>query len=173
VSPKPAAFAALLLLPLFCRPAEPSFPEHRLRLHNAHTGERIDVVYRSDGVYLPEATAKLESFLRDRRTGDVRPVDPALYDLLDDLLSAVERPASELDLVCGYRTPRTNEYLRRRTAGVAKHSFHMRGEAVDVRLPGTPTSRLRDAALALRRGGVGYYRDSDFLHVDVGPVRRW
>jgi uncharacterized protein YcbK (DUF882 family) len=145
----------------------------RLRLYHTHTRERLDIVYRYGQTYVPQALSKLDTFLRDHLTGEIHHFDPRLFDLLADLTSAVGRPGAELQIICGYRTPLTNEFLRRTTTGVAKHSLHMEAEAIDIRLPGTKTSAFRDAALALGRGGVGYYPDSDFIHVDVGPVRRW
>ena len=147
--------------------------EFRLRLYHTHTGERLDIVYRQGDTYLPRALSKLDTFLRDSRTGEVHHFDPRLFDLLANLTSAVGRAGAELQIICGYRTLDTNEFLRRTTTGVGKQSLHMRAEAIDIRLPGTKTSAFRDAALALRRGGVGYYPVSDFIHVDVGPVRRW
>jgi uncharacterized protein YcbK (DUF882 family) len=96
-----------------------------------------------------------------------------LFDLLNDLMTSVGRAGAELQVICGYRTPGSNEFLRAHTAGVAQHSLHMQAEAIDIRLPGLKTSLFRDAALALHRGGVGYYAKSDFIHVDVGRVRHW
>ncbi len=147
--------------------------EHSLLLYNTHTGERIDIVYRRGEQYLPEALAKLDYFLRDHQTNDVRHFDPRLYDILADLTSAVGHPGAEIDIVCGYRTPSTNESLRAHTAGVAKNSLHIQAEAIDLRMPGVNTLTLRRAALALHRGGVGYYPHSDFIHVDTGRVRQW
>jgi uncharacterized protein YcbK (DUF882 family) len=148
-------------------------PDHLLLLYNTHTAERIDVVYRRGDQYIPDALGKLDTFLRDHRTGDVRPFDPRLYDILSDLTASVGRPGGEIDIVCGYRTPSTNESLRAHTTGVAKNSLHMQAEAIDLRMPGIDTLKLRKAALALGRGGVGYYPHSDFIHVDVGRVRQW
>jgi uncharacterized protein YcbK (DUF882 family) len=150
-----------------------SAPEYRLRLYHTHTGERLDVVFRRDDAYIPEALAQVDYFLRDHRTGDVHHYDPRLFDLLSDLEASIGRPGAEIDIICGYRTPWSNEYRRTHTAGVTKNSLHMQAEAIDIRVPGTKTSALRDAALALHRGGVGYYAQSDFVHVDVGRVRRW
>jgi uncharacterized protein YcbK (DUF882 family) len=130
-------------------------------------------VYRRGSTYIPEAVYKLDQYLRDHRTGDVHPFDPRLFDLLFDLTRAVGHPGSEIDVVCGYRTPRSNTFLRRHSSGVAAHSLHMRAMAIDIRMPDVVTSRLREAALKLKRGGVGYYRQSDFVHVDVGRVRQW
>jgi uncharacterized protein YcbK (DUF882 family) len=147
--------------------------EHRLRLFHTHTGERIDIVYRRGDTYLPDAIAKLDFLLRDFRTGDVRHFDPRLYDTLEDLTASVGRPGAQIDIVCGYRSPWTNEFLRSHTSGVAKNSLHIQAEAIDLRIPGVDTLKLRRAALNLHRGGVGYYPHSDFIHVDVGRVRQW
>ena len=149
--------------------------EYRLRFYHTHTRERLDVVYRRGNSYSREALAKLDNFLRDHRTGEVRPFDPRLFDLLHDLTASVNDTDGEIDVICGYRTPWSNVFLRHRSAhtGVAEHSLHMQADAIEIRLPGVPTAVLRDAALNLHRGGVGYYRASDFVHVDVGRVRRW
>jgi uncharacterized protein YcbK (DUF882 family) len=149
--------------------------EYRLRFYHTHTGERLDVVYRRGDQYVPAALDELDHFLRDHRTGDVRHFDPRLFDLLHDLTASLGDSDGEIDVICGYRTPWSNEFLRTRSphTGVAQHSLHMQAEAIDIRLPGIPTSELRDAALRLHRGGVGYYRSSDFVHVDVGRVRHW
>jgi len=147
--------------------------EHALRLYNTHTGERMEIIYRRGDQYVPEALSKLDYFLRDHRSGDVRHFDPRLYDILSDLTASVGQPGAEIDIVCGYRTPSTNEALRAQTTGVAKNSLHIQAEAIDLRVPGVDTLKLRKAALALQRGGVGYYPHSDFIHVDVGRVRQW
>jgi uncharacterized protein YcbK (DUF882 family) len=147
--------------------------DHRLLLYNTHTAQRIDLVYRRGDQYIPGALAKLDYFLRDHRTGDVRHFDPRLYDILSDLASSIGHPGAQIDIICGYRTPSTNEFLRAHTTGVAKNSLHIQAEAIDLRMPGIDTLQLRKAALALRLGGVGYYPHSDFVHVDVGRVRQW
>jgi uncharacterized protein YcbK (DUF882 family) len=147
--------------------------ERHLRLYNTHTGERIDVVYRRGDAYVADAVSTLEHYLRDHRTGDIHPFDPRLFDVLSDLAEAAGKPDGEFQVISGYRSPKTNEMLRGRTTGVAKKSLHMQAQAIDVRLAGVETSKLRDVALGLKRGGVGYYPDSDFIHVDVGRVRRW
>jgi uncharacterized protein YcbK (DUF882 family) len=151
----------------------PSNQEHHLRLYHTHTGERIDIVYRRGDNYLPEAEAELDHFLRDHRTGDVKHYDPHVFDILSDLAAAVGHPNGEIDVICGYRTPWSNEFLRARSAGVAKHSQHMQAHAIDIRIPGVDTLTLRNAALALGRGGVGYYPRSEFVHVDTGRIRTW
>jgi len=154
-------------------PVQPQPQEYRLRLYHLHTGEHLDIVYRSGDTYLPGALTKLDYFLRDHRTGDVHHFDPRLYDVLEDLTKKAGYPAGEIDVVCGYRSPWSNEFLRRHSAGVAEHSLHVQAEAIDLRMPGVNTYRLRLAALSLRRGGVGYYPGSDFIHVDIGRVRQW
>jgi uncharacterized protein YcbK (DUF882 family) len=155
--------------------AAPSLRDYRLRFYNTHTNERIDIVYRRGDNYLPEALAKLDRYLRDPLTGAVNHFEPRLFDLLYDLTASLNDAGGEIDVICGYRTPATNEFLRTRSAnsGVAVHSLHMQAEAIDIRLPGVATAAVRDAALRLQRGGVGYYPVSNFVHVDVGSVRRW
>ena len=159
------------------RAADASVPAdsvpYRLRLYHLHTGEHLDLVYRIGGEYLAAPIAELDHFLRDHRSGDVKDYDVREFDLLHDLLVKLGRPDSEIDIVCGYRTPESNSYLRQHGPGVALHSQHMEAKAIDIRIPGVPTAEVRDAALSLQRGGVGYYAKSDFVHVDVGPVRRW
>jgi uncharacterized protein YcbK (DUF882 family) len=150
-----------------------SSQEHRLRLYHTHTGDHIDVVYRRGEVYLPEAEDQLDHFLRDHRTGDVKHYDPRVFDILSDAAAAVGHPGAEIEIICGYRTPWSNEFLRARSAGVAKNSQHMQADAIDIRIPGVDTLTLRNAALALGRGGVGYYPRSGFVHVDTGRVRTW
>jgi uncharacterized protein YcbK (DUF882 family) len=147
--------------------------EHSVSLYNTHTAERLTIVYRRGDNYIPEALAKLDYFLRDHNTNEVRHFDPRLYDILSDLTASVGHPGGEIDIVCGYRTPATNAALRAHTNGVAEHSLHIQAEAIDLRMPGVNTLKLRRAALALARGGVGYYPHSDFIHVDVGRVRQW
>ena len=146
---------------------------YRLHFFHTHTGERLDIVYRRGDAYDSDALARINHYLRDHRTGDVQHYDPRVFDLLHDLTVALGRPNAEINVVCGYRTPWSNEYLRTHGHGVAQHSLHMQAMAIDIRIPGVRTSELRDAALALHRGGVGYYASSDFVHVDVGRVRRW
>ncbi len=155
------------------RDATASPEQYRLRLYHLHTGEHIDVVYRVGNHYMPDAVAQLDHFLRDHRTGDVKDYDLREFDLLHDLMARLGRPDGTIDIVCGYRTPWSNNYLREHGHGVALHSQHMEAKAIDIRIPGVPTVEVRDAALALHRGGVGYYDQSNFVHVDVGPVRHW
>ncbi len=146
---------------------------YRLRLYHLHTGERLDLVYRIGDQYLAGPIAELNHFLRDHRSGDVKDYDIREFDLLHDLLVKLGRPDSEIDIVCGYRSLASNNYLRKRGPGVALNSQHIEAKAIDIRIPGIPTVEVRDAALSLQRGGVGYYEKSDFVHVDVGRVRSW
>lgn len=147
--------------------------DYRLRLYHTHTNEHIDVIYRRGNQYLPDAMDRLNRFLRDHRTGEVHQYDPRVFDLLNDLAASLGHSASEINVICGYRTHWSNEFLRHRSSAVARHSLHMQAKAIDIRIPGVPTATLRNAALALHRGGVGYYPASAFVHVDVGRVRRW
>lgn len=149
--------------------------EFSLKLQNLHTGESLDVVYRVGDTYIPEALAKLNYFLRDHNTQDVTKYDPKEFDVLHNVLARLRRPNGVIDVVCGYRTPETNAALRQNSpwTGVAEHSQHMEGRAIDIRVPGVSTVQLRNAALSLHAGGVGYYPVSQFVHVDVGPVREW
>jgi uncharacterized protein YcbK (DUF882 family) len=168
------ALSATLAAPRSTTPSStPDNQDHRLFLYNTHTAERIDIVYRRGDQYVSSALSKLDYFLRDHRTGDIRHFDPRLYDILSDLTSSVGHPGAEIDIVCGYRTPTTNESLRAHTTGVAKNSLHIQAEAIDLRMPGINTLELRQAALNLHRGGVGYYPHSDFIHVDTGRIRQW
>ncbi len=147
----------------------------RLRLHHLHTGESIDVAYKQNGEYMPGGVTMLNHFLRDHRTEASANYDPLEFDLLHSLLVRLGRPNAVIDIVCGYRSPESNQYLRNRSAftGVAEHSQHILSKAIDIRIPGISTAALRDAALSLGMGGVGYYPTSQFVHVDVGPVREW
>ena len=146
--------------------------ERVLSFFNTHTSERLTLPYFADGSYLGGALARLESFLRDHRTGEQHPIDPKLFDLLHELRLATGA-RDPFQVISCYRSPATNAVLRSTGGGVASKSMHVEGRAIDVRLSGVRTTVLRDAALELRRGGVGYYRDSDFVHVDTGRVRTW
>jgi uncharacterized protein YcbK (DUF882 family) len=144
----------------------------QVAVHNLHTGESLETIYFDNGAYVPDALAAMNHVLRDFRTGDVHFMDPRVFDLLHTLSTTVES-RSPFQIISGYRSPHTNEMLREASSGVASNSYHMRGMAIDVRLPDVQLAYLHKAALALQRGGVGYYPSSDFIHVDVGPVRHW
>lgn len=146
--------------------------ERRLVLRNLHTGEALDTVYWRNGSYRESALTALNRLLRDHRTGDVFPIDPELLDLIHRLHVDLDSGAP-WQVISGYRSPATNAMLRARSDGVARRSLHTVGRAIDVRLPDRPLKALRAAALALRRGGVGYYPRSGFVHVDTGRFRTW
>jgi uncharacterized protein YcbK (DUF882 family) len=144
-----------------------------LALVHTHTGERIDVVYADGPGYDRAALAALDHFLRDHYNGEVGTIDPALFDVLHRLRH-VAGAAGPFEVISGYRSPVTNDRLRAtRGGGVARHSLHLEGRAVDVRLAGVALPALRDGALALRAGGVGFYPRERFVHLDTGRVRAW
>ena len=139
---------------------------------HAHTGEQLTAVYYEDGEYRGAVLRQLNQLLRDFRTETVFPIDPKVLDRLF-MLQSVTGGTEPFQVICGYRSPATNAALRKMSRGVAAHSLHMEGRAIDVRLPGIATDRLAALARAQMRGGVGFYRVSDFVHVDTGRVRTW
>lgn len=147
-------------------------PERVLHFENVHTDERLQVTYWHDGRYLPGALRAIDLHLRDFRTGDVMPIDRRLLDLLHTVNSRLGN-REPLLVISGYRCPATNAMLAARSPNVSKTSLHMRGMAIDVRLPGCPLETLRDTGIALGWGGVGFYPDDKFVHLDTGPVRTW
>lgn len=146
--------------------------ERSLAFYNLHTGESLRTTYWQDGRYLPQELSAVNHILRDHYSNEERPMATALLDLLSDLQQrlALTQP---FEVVSGYRSPATNAMLREHSSGVAKHSLHMVGEAIDVRLPHNQLEQLRRVADRLHDGGVGYYPHSRFVHLDVGRVRRW
>ncbi len=146
--------------------------ERSLHLYSIHTDESVNVVYWSEGRYLRGGLKALNYLMRDHYTNQVRDIDRRLFDLLYVLRNQVEYN-KPLHVLSGYRCPSTNAMLREQSDAVASHSLHMDGMAIDIRTPGLHTNYLRKAAVALRDGGVGYYPDSDFVHVDTGPIRYW
>ena len=167
--------AASLALPALSIPTlafGSSGGSRRLAFYHTHMGENLDVVYREGTDYLPDAIGNINQFLRDFRTGESHPIDPALLDQLHDITEALGT-TSQVEIISGFRSPRTNAMLRGKSNGVAKRSLHMQGRALDVRLTDVATKDLRAAALELQRGGVGYYPKSKFIHIDTGRVRRW
>ena len=146
-----------------------------LSLFHTHTGERLKLAYCCDGQYQPEALAQLNHLLRDFRVNEERAIDPQLFDLLHELGGTLETD-QPYHIISGYRSPHTNAMLRERGGnhtGVASQSLHMVGKAIDIRLPGVKLDHLRSAAASLKRGGVGFYPSSNFVHVDTGRVRYW
>jgi uncharacterized protein YcbK (DUF882 family) len=172
-------FMQLGLAALACTAATPALAAmprikgvRAMALHNMHTDEKLHVTYWKDGAYDRAAWSKINHILRDHYSGDEHPMDIRLMDLLYDLQHRVhnDRP---VEIISGYRSPKTNMMLASYSDGVAKNSYHTKGMAIDIRMPGTSLRQVENAALTMRRGGVGYYPDSEFVHVDVGPIRRW
>jgi uncharacterized protein YcbK (DUF882 family) len=166
--------AVAAALPALALPARASVaPARELALNHLHTHEAIEIVYARGARYLPEALGSLDHFLRDHYSGAVGRIDPKLHDLLHAVRQVLgtERP---FHVISGYRAPATNAHLKAtRGGGVATRSLHMDGRAIDVRIPGVALADLRDAALSLQAGGVGYYPREQFVHIDTGRVRRW
>jgi uncharacterized protein YcbK (DUF882 family) len=160
---------ASLMLPL--RRAS-AIDERRLDFYHTHTGKRLDVAYKRDGEYVPDALSNINAFLSDFRTGESIEMDPELLDLIFELRQELGGEGT-YEIISAYRSPKTNEMLRGRSSSVAKNSQHLFGKAIDVRLTGVELTKLRDTAIAMQRGGVGYYASSNFVHVDTGRVRRW
>jgi uncharacterized protein YcbK (DUF882 family) len=171
-----AAFIAsnLLALPRDARATSASVPAsvRTLSFRHTHTGELLSVAYADGNAYVAEALARVNWFLRDFRNGESKAIDPQLLDQLHTL-STVTGTKASYEVISGYRSPATNELLQRRGGGVATHSLHLEGRAIDVRLADVPLEDLRDAATSLRAGGVGFYAQSQFVHLDTGRVRRW
>jgi uncharacterized protein YcbK (DUF882 family) len=149
-----------------------ALPARRLSFDNLHTGEKLDVAYWEGGAYVPQALNAVNHVLRDFRTGEVHVIAPQLLDLLTALTATLETRAA-LGVISGYRSPQTNAMLCEKSSQVASGSLHMLGDAIDIHIDGVETTRVRDAAEQLAIGGVGYYPTSDFVHVDIGRVRRW
>lgn len=145
-----------------------------LTFNHTHTGERLSLVYRVGDHYVPDAMKRIAYLMRDFRSGQAHPIDPKLMDLLWQVQHSlkVDEP---FQIISAYRSPGTNAMLRGRSAhtGVAKDSLHLKGQAIDISLPGIALADVRDAALDMKKGGVGFYPDSGFVHVDTGRVRRW
>lgn len=144
----------------------------RLSIVNLNGGDRFDGAYWADGKYLPDAQRKIEHLMRDHHNGQVHKIDPKLLDQLWELNARLDL-SEPFELVCGYRSRKTNAMARRRSRGVAKQSLHMSGRAADIRLASVSVHELAEAARSMNAGGVGYYPHSDFVHVDTGAVRTW
>ena len=162
--------AMIMIAPTLAQ--EPANKERRLSFYHTHTFETLDILYFKDGGYVTSALDELNHFLRDFRTGDAVTMDPAVFDILHDI-QQVSGSTGTFQVISAYRSPATNEMLRGSSSGVAKNSQHLLGKAIDVRLTDLATAELRDVALSLGHGGVGYYHESDFVHVDTGRVRQW
>jgi uncharacterized protein YcbK (DUF882 family) len=164
--------ASFLPLPAFAAALTQPDTHRRLAFYNIHTGESAEICYYDCGDYCSDALDNVNHILRDYRADEVIPIDPKLLDQLY-ALKLKTGTKSPFHVISGYRTPATNAMLRRRSKGVARRSYHTKGKAIDIRIPGYNTHRLRNVALSLRAGGVGYYRASNFVHIDTGPVRTW
>ncbi|HVJ52344.1 MAG TPA: DUF882 domain-containing protein [Aliidongia sp.] len=147
-------------------------PPRHLSFYNLHTGEALRTVFWQDGAYIPDALVEIDRVLRDFRTGSVHSIDKGLLDLLTRLHQRLDT-SEPFHVISGYRSPETNAILHERSDGVASHSLHMNGMAIDIRVPDRSLDTLHRAALSLEGGGVGFYPSSDFVHVDVGRVRHW
>ena len=165
--------AGLVAAPALARVAlPPASGERVLSFYNTHTGEHTRATYWADGEYVASELATLDQLLRDFRSGEVAAMDRRLFDLLYDL-QQLTAASGTFQVISGYRSPATNAQLRRHSDGVAQNSLHTRGQAIDIRLAGVELRDLHRAALSLRAGGVGYYANSGFIHVDTGRVRAW
>jgi uncharacterized protein YcbK (DUF882 family) len=168
-----AGIAAASVLPVASGARASAAQARDLALVHTHTHERVELVYAVAETYVPDALTTLNRFLRDHYTGDIGRIDPHLFDLLHQVRLLLGG-TSPYEVISGYRCAATNETLRlSRGGGVARRSLHMEGRAIDVRLPGVALADLRDAALSLRAGGVGFYPDQQFVHIDTGRVRHW
>jgi uncharacterized protein YcbK (DUF882 family) len=151
---------------------DPNLEPRRIALVNLHTGERLETEYFRDDAYVPGALAAIDVLLRDFRSGEKHAMDPKLLDYLVDVAAQVDAPPA-YSVISGYRSPETNERLHERSGGVSQHSLHMQGRAIDVRMTGEDCADLAARAQDLKRGGVGYYRASNFVHLDTGAFRTW
>lgn len=168
--------ASALTVPGFARAsvaaAAPATGERVLRLYNTHTGESLRSVFWAEGKFDPAALTDINKLLRDHRNNTVATMDPQLLVLLNQV-SQKFGSQNVLHVISGYRSPESNQLLSEQSGGVAKHSMHMEGKAIDIRMPGQDLAGLRKAALAMNAGGVGYYPESQFVHMDTGRVRHW
>jgi uncharacterized protein YcbK (DUF882 family) len=169
-----AGASSALALPMVATPARAMVAgPRRLSLVHTHTGEKLALVFAVDAHYSPSALSALDHFLRDHYSGIAGSIDPQLFDLMYRVQQALGHEGA-FEIISGYRADATNQWLRgSRGGGVARNSLHLQGRAIDLRLPGVPLADLRDAALELRVGGVGFYPRERFVHVDTGRVRRW
>jgi uncharacterized protein YcbK (DUF882 family) len=163
--------AVLITGPRLVEAKARSLPRH-LCLYHTHTEEWLEITWRERGL-LRSSLRKLNHFLRDYRTDQTKSIDPHLYDILYNMQRHSHNREGVFEIISGYRSPETNTFLRREGNGVARHSLHLEGKALDIRLRGTPISKVRTLAVGMCRGGVGYYPSSDFVHLDTGTVRYW
>ncbi len=150
----------------------PKDERRHLSFFNTHTNERLSICYFKNGSYCRNAMGRINHILRDHRTGEVKKIDPALLDRLARIHQELGC-STPYHVISGYRSPKTNAMLRKQSRGVAKNSYHMRGKAIDIRLPGCNIHQLRSTCLAMKEGGVGYYPSAEFIHLDTGDFRTW
>jgi len=165
------ALASVIGMPALAKAAQAAPGERTLRLYNTHTGESLRTVFWAEGQFIPDALQDINKVLRDHRNNKIAEMDPQLLLLLNDV--STKFGDSQLHIISGYRSPESNAKLHANSSGVAKHSMHMDGKAIDIRMPGKDLAQVHKAAMAMRRGGVGYYPDSQFVHMDTGRVRYW
>ncbi|WP_288380124.1 DUF882 domain-containing protein [uncultured Massilia sp.] len=161
-----------LSIPALAKTAQAAPGERTLRLYNTHTGEKLSTTFWAEGAFIPDAMKDINKVLRDHRNNKVAEMDPELMLLLSQLNGKLDNN-KELHIISGYRSPESNAKLHANSNGVAKHSLHMEAKAIDIRLPGQDLRMLQKAAMSLKGGGVGYYADSQFVHMDTGRVRYW
>lgn len=164
--------ASAIGLPGLAKAAQPAPAERTLRLYNTHTGESLRSVFWAEGQFIPDALKDINKLLRDHRNDKIADMDPKLILLLNDV-SDKFGDNQTLHIISGYRSPESNAKLAAASNGVAKHSMHMDGKAIDIRMPGKDLAQLHKAAMSMKAGGVGYYPDSQFVHMDTGRVRYW
>lgn len=164
--------ASVIGMPALAKAAQPAPAERTLRLYNTHTGESLRSVFWAEGQFIPDALKDINKLLRDHRNDKIAEMDPKLILLLNDV-SDKFGDNQVLHIISGYRSPESNAKLAAASNGVAKHSMHMDGKAIDIRMPGKNLAQLHKAAMAMKAGGVGYYPDSQFVHMDTGRVRYW
>lgn len=156
-------------------PAKPKSHDRYVAFYNQHTGESFEGLYRYGDQYIGASLHEINRVMRDFRTNEVHEIDPRLVDIMFNLQQGIWHKGGKgaYEIISGYRSPKTNAMLRSKGEGVAKNSYHLKGQAVDLRMKSFPTREIQKVALDLQAGGVGYYRSSDFVHVDTGPVRSW
>jgi uncharacterized protein YcbK (DUF882 family) len=165
------ALASVIAVPGLAKAAQSAQGERVLRLYNTHTGESLKSVFWAEGQFIPDSLQDINKLLRDHRNNKIAPIDPKLLVLLDEVGNKLGD--AQLHIISGYRSPESNAKLAANGKGVAKHSMHMDGKAIDIRMPGKSLVHVHKAAMAARGGGVGYYADSQFVHMDTGRVRYW
>jgi uncharacterized protein YcbK (DUF882 family) len=167
-----AIAASLLPIPAMAATGNNTALQRKISFFNTHTGESIDICYFEKGVYCLNGLSRINYILRDHRTKEVQPIDLGLVETLYAVKSKI-RSKKPIHIISGYRSPATNAMLHKTSNGVAQTSYHTKGKAVDIRIPGCSSRRLRDVCISLQSGGVGYYGNSNFVHLDTGPVRVW